>query len=148
MGRRRQSREIALQVLYQVDLGGLEARQALELYREQFELPPEAAEFAELLVLGVDDHRGQIDARIQSASEHWRLQRMPPVDRNILRIAVFELNHCPNVPAKAAINEAIELAKKYGSEDSKAFVNGVLDKLYGEIGEAGGTGETGGEEQP
>jgi len=89
--------------------------------------------FAEHLVRGVHMHRDEIDQLIVSASENWRLDRMSLVDRNILRIALFEMLYCPDVPPKASINEAIDIGKKFGSEDSGAFINGVLDHVFGEI---------------
>lgn len=137
MGRRRQSREIALQVLYQMDLNRMAPDQALELYAGQFEMPAATSSFTEVLVFGVTQNLSRIDSQIDSASQHWRLQRMPPVDRNILRIATFELLFCEDIPPKVSINEAVDLAKKYGSEESKSFVNGVLDRLYGKMGRAG-----------
>jgi N utilization substance protein B len=85
--------------------------------------------FAEHLVRGVHLHRVEIDEVIASASEHWRLDRMSIVDRNILRIALFEMLYCPDVPPKASINEAIDIGKKFGSEDSGSFINGVLDHV-------------------
>ncbi len=135
MGHRRRSREIALQVLYQVDLTGMSAEEAFSGYCEQLAPPREAEEFARFLLLGVENNRRDIDRWIDSASRHWRVSRMSPVDRNILRIASFELRHCDNIPPKVSINEAVELAKRFGSADSKAFVNGVLDRLYSEQGE-------------
>jgi len=89
--------------------------------------------FAEYLVRGVHLHRVEIDQIIVSASENWRLDRMSIVDRNILRIALFEMLYCPDVPPKASINEAIDIGKKFGSEDSGAFINGVLDHVLGKM---------------
>ncbi|MCU0587215.1 MAG: transcription antitermination factor NusB [Syntrophobacteraceae bacterium] len=129
MGRRRLSREVALKILYQIDMTGAAPADVLPVYYEHFDAPPAVRPFAEHLVLGVCSHRGEIDERIVSASEHWRLERMPVVDRNVLRIAVFEMLYCPDIPPKVSINEAIDLAKSYGSEDSGAFINGILDKV-------------------
>jgi len=78
----------------------------------------------------VADYQGLIDPLIEENSENWTLKRMAVVDRNILRLAVFELLYCPDIPFKATLNEAVELAKKFGSEDSSAFINGILDKIH------------------
>lgn len=129
MGRRRLSREIALKILYQIDMTGGTPADVLPVFYEHFDAPPPLRPFAEQLVLGVYTHREEIDRRIMSASEHWRLERMPVVDRNVLRMAVFEMLFCPDIPPKVSINEAIDLAKSYGSEDSGSFINGILDKV-------------------
>ncbi len=129
MGRRRLSREIALKVLYQIDMTGATPADALPLFYEHFEAPAGVRPFAEQIVLGVITHKDEIDQRIVSASEHWRLERMPVVDRNVLRIAVFEMLYCEDIPPKVSINEAIDLAKSYGSGDSGAFINGILDNV-------------------
>ncbi|MCU0571979.1 MAG: transcription antitermination factor NusB [Syntrophobacteraceae bacterium] len=129
MGRRRLSREIALKILYQIDMTGAALADVLPVFYEHFDAPPPLRPFAEQLVLGVCTHREEIDRRIMSTSEHWRLERMPVVDRNVLRMAVFEMLFCPDIPPKVSINEAIDLAKSYGSEDSGAFINGILDKV-------------------
>jgi N utilization substance protein B len=81
------------------------------------------------VVKGVSQHRDEIDTLIEKHSEHWRLERMTIVDRNVLRMAIFELMHCPDVPTKVILNEAVELGKKYGSEKSSPFINGILDKV-------------------
>lgn len=113
-----------------MDMTAATAADALPLYYEHFDAPPDVRSFAERLVLGVSTHRDEIDGRITSASEHWRLERMPIVDRNVLRIAVFEMIYCSDIPHKVSINEAIELAKMYGSGDSGSFINGILDKVF------------------
>jgi N utilization substance protein B len=89
--------------------------------------------FAEHLVRGVHMHRDEIDQIIVSASENWRIDRMSIVDRNILRIALFEMLYCPDVPPKASINEAIDIGKKFGSQDSGSFINGILDHVLERI---------------
>jgi len=129
MSRRRLSREIALKILYQIDMTGGAPAEVLPEFYENFEAPQALRSFAERLVMGVCANREEIDRRIVSTSEHWRLERMPVVDRNVLRIAVFEMLFCPDIPPKVSINEAIDLAKSYGSEDSGAFINGILDKV-------------------
>jgi len=130
MSIRRRAREIALQVLYQLDIDQGNSQEVLNLYWENFRPSEKAREFCQRLVEGVCRNRGQIDQLIEENSEHWTLKRMPMVDRNILRLAAFELFHCPDIPFKATLNEAIELAKKYGTDESSAFINGVLDRIH------------------
>ena len=132
--RRTKARERALQALYQIDVASEDLDEALARFWRSFEpVEREVQEAAEALVRGVAAHRREIDDAIEGASKHWRLDRMPKVDRNVLRVAVFELLHSADVPVKVAINEAIELGKKYGSESSGAFVNGVLDRIAGDL---------------
>lgn len=143
MGRRRRSREVALQILFQVEVTGGAPREAIDLYYEILasndpdeDLKPISAgarPFAEQLVEGVHIHRSEIDDLITSASENWRLERMPLVDRNVLRIALFEMLYCSDIPPKVSINEAVDLAKSFGSADSGAFINGILDKTLAEL---------------
>ena len=130
MSIRRRAREIALQVLYQLDIDQGNSQEVLNLYWENFRPSEKAREFCQRLVEGVCRNRGQIDQLIEENSEHWTLKRMPMVDRNILRLAAFEFFHCPDIPFKATLNEAIELAKKYGTDESSAFINGVLDRIH------------------
>lgn len=137
MGIRRRAREIALQVLYQLDASQERAKEVLDLYWENFEPTPKAREFCQRLVEGVGQNQGQIDRLIEENSENWTLKRMAMVDRNILRLATFELLQCPDIPFKATLNEAIELAKKFGSDDSGSFINGILDKIHSILVAAG-----------
>ena len=130
MSIRRRAREIALQVLYQLDISHGDPGEVLDLYWENFRPSPKAREFCQRLVEGVRKSQDQIDPFIEENSENWSLKRMAAVDRNILRLATFELLHCPEIPFKATLNEAIELAKKFGSDDSSAFINGILDKIH------------------
>jgi N utilization substance protein B len=128
--KRTKARERALQALYQIDVASTDLDEALSRFWRSFEpVEREVREMAEALVRGVAEHRREIDDAIEAVSTNWRLDRMAKVDRNVLRLAVHELVHRPDVPVKVAINEAIELGKKYGSESSGAFVNGVLDKI-------------------
>lgn len=131
MGLRRRSRELAMQVLFQGEFEkDLNVEQGLALYRESFDSEPEIWDFAKNLIRGVILHREQIDQKIQSHSSHWKLDRMSIVDRNILRIAAFEMMFLQeDVPRNVVINEAIEVAKKFGATDSSGFVNGILDQL-------------------
>jgi N utilization substance protein B len=129
MGPRRRSREIALQILYQLDITRAPADEAIRLYYENFDAPPPVRPFAELLVEGVSLYRSEIDQLLTSASAHWRLERMSIVDRNILRLALYEMVYCTDIPPKVSINEAVDLGKTFGSEESSAFINGVLDHI-------------------
>jgi N utilization substance protein B len=122
----------ALQVLYAHDLNDrMNPIGAVDTYWEEFdlELDEEAREFAGQLVRETMAHLSEIDDVIQSASKNWRLDRMSRVDRNILRLATYELRYAGNVPVKVIINEAVELAKRFGASESPAFVNGVLDRI-------------------
>jgi transcription antitermination protein NusB len=129
-GRRTKARERALQALYQIDVAATDLDEALSRFWRSFEpVEREVMTLAEELVRGVARHRRDIDETIEGVSQNWRLDRMARVDRNILRLAVFELAHRADAPVKVVIDEAIELGKKYGSESSGAFVNGVLDRI-------------------
>jgi len=130
LGVRRRAREIALQVLYQSEFNQTE--EALDLFWKNFEALKGAMDFSERIIRGVEQHREDLDRIIERYSSHWKIGRMAHVDRNILRIAVYELLYCDDIPPKVAINEAIDIGKKYGSEDSGAFINGVLDKVKSE----------------
>jgi transcription antitermination protein NusB len=135
-GARRKAREAAVQMLYQIDLTGEDPERALELYFEYLTPADEAREFATELVRGCVAQREAIDTRIRNVSRHWRLERMARVDRNILRLATFELLTLADIPRKVTLNEAIELAKRFGDENSPAFVNGVLDRIASDIDKA------------
>ncbi|HZZ86045.1 MAG TPA: transcription antitermination factor NusB [Anaeromyxobacteraceae bacterium] len=127
--KRTKARERAVQALYQIDVAATDLDEALARFWKSFEpVEREVMDLSEVLVRGVALHRQEIDDAIEGVSTHWRLDRMAKVDRNVLRLAVFELRH-GDTPVKVAINEAIELGKKFGSESSGAFINGVLDKI-------------------
>jgi N utilization substance protein B len=146
MGERRVARELALQALYKLDMLGEAAQPgALGLFWEHFvpEGVPRGGEsehFARDLVAGVDANRARIDELIGAAAEHWRLPRLSRVDLSLLRLATFELLGRPEIPAAVTIDEAVEIARRYGSEDSSAFVNGVLDHIAGVLGVRGREG--------
>lgn len=132
---RHQSRQVALQVLYAVDVmdrtrsGAAPAEQeSFDNVAANFDLPEGARAFAKQLVAGVSAHRDALDARISEHAKNWRLSRMAAVDRNIIRLAVYELEHC-DTPASVILDEAVELARRFGDEPSPAFVNGVLDAI-------------------
>jgi N utilization substance protein B len=132
-GKRTKARERALQALYQIDVAASDIDEALARFWRSFEpAEREVQDLAEQLVRGVHRERRSIDERIEAASTNWRVDRMARVDRNALRLAVFELVH-GDAPVKVIINEAIELGKKFGSESSGAFVNGVLDRIAGAL---------------
>jgi N utilization substance protein B len=133
LGKRRRSREFALQVLYQLEITKQNALQAMIQLRENFTPQEGDDEFARRIVLGVVDHRQEIDRLIESRSEHWRLDRMSIIDRNILRLAIFELLYCSEIPPKVTLNEAIDLGKRYGTEESGSFINGILDRIQNEV---------------
>lgn len=126
---RRQSRELALQVLFQTEFAPQISYGAfLEVFEEQVD--PQVISYADELVVGVQNHRKEIDAKIQASSSHWKLDRMATIDRNILRIAVFEMKFMKDpLKENIAINEAVEIAKKYGTTESASFVNGLLDQV-------------------
>jgi N utilization substance protein B len=130
MGHRRQAREVALQVLYQIDVSKIDAEEAIELYCENFDVQENVREFSTELILGTRKHIDEIDDFIGNCSEHWTLDRMARVDKNILRMAVYELLYCRDIPPKATLNEAIDIGKIYGTENSGSFINGILDALY------------------
>jgi len=129
VGKRTKSREIALQVLYQVEMNGGDAEEVFNLFWQHFGPSPGLKEFSQKIVQGVCQHRKKIDTIIESFSEHWRLERITVVDRNILRLAIFELLLCPDIPTKVVLNEAVELGKRFGSDQSGSFVNGILDRI-------------------
>ncbi len=130
MGARRVGREMALQMLYSRDYAMGEVSSLMELVLDEAE-PGTASgrTFADELVRGVLEHRETLDQRIADKSKNWAISRMARVDLSILRLAVFELLFRPDIPKNVTINEAIEVAKKYGTEESPAFVNGILDEI-------------------
>jgi N utilization substance protein B len=134
MGMRRKGRELALQALYQVDLSGDEPERTVRTFWEQCDAPNDARTFGEDLVGGVLEERARIDDLIARSSDNWRLGRLSHVDRNILRVATYELLCRRDVPASVAIDEAIEIAKRFGSDESPTFVNGVLDHIAATVG--------------
>ena len=129
MGKRRKARESTLQILFQLEFNDSEVDKAFRLFWKDKKATKDVKDYCRWLVKGVISHRESIDKNIQSVSKHWRLSRMPVVDRNILRMAVFELLNEEDVEPAIIINEAIEIAKKYSGEQAATFVNGVLDTL-------------------
>jgi len=145
MGRRRRSREVALQMLFQLEVAGMTPQEAIGLYYDilasdedrEFNVPESARPFAEQIVEGVYLHKPEIDQLIISASANWRLERMSLVDRNVLRIALYEMLYCSDIPPKVSINEAVDLGKAFGSADSGAFINGILDNILAVLQQQG-----------
>jgi transcription antitermination protein NusB len=128
-GNRRKGRELALQALYQIEMTGDASGAAVDLFLGHFEGGPKAKEFARRLVSGVVSQRGEIDRLIERCTEHWKLMRLAKVDLVILRMATYELVFCPDIPLHVSLDEAIEIAKRYGTDDSATFINGVLDHV-------------------
>jgi N utilization substance protein B len=130
---RRRAREAALQMLYQCEVGRMSPDEAIAAHGEVEQATrlesPQAERFAAQLVAGTIAHVAEIDPVIAGSAEHWRPERMAVIDRLILRMAVYQLRHMPDVPPSVVINEAIELARRFGGEDSGRFVNGVLDAV-------------------
>ncbi len=129
MKARRRARAVALQTLFEVDLAGHGPSLVLKQRLADCELDEDNARFADHLVEGVLENLSQIDPTIAEIAPEWPLDQMSPIDRNILRIAIFEMTLDPDIPIKVAINEAVELAKLFGSESSRRFVNGALGTL-------------------
>jgi len=130
MRKRTRSREIVLQVLYQLEIRGTDVIDEVDAFCIEQGKEPEVSDFAIKLVRGCIQEIKEIDKKITDISENWELQRMPVVDRNVLRLACYELFYMDDIPPKVSINEAIDLAKKYSTEKSGTFVNGILDKIY------------------
>jgi N utilization substance protein B len=129
MGTRHVGRELALKALYQIDLRGGTSTEDLALFFDAFPAEDVARKFAVNLVTGVHGEQVDLDAQIAGVLEHWSIGRLSRVDHNILRLAIFELQRMEDIPARVTIDEAIELAKTYGDQESGRFVNGVLDQV-------------------
>lgn len=129
MGKRRKARELALQALYQVEFHGAEAKEQLERFWAEQRLSEDLLGFARGLAEGVVSRREELDQLIDRHSDHWRIHRMSRVDRNVLRMAVYELMAYPDIPVKVTLDEAIEIGKKFGAAESGAFINGILDHI-------------------
>lgn len=132
---RRLARETALQVLFQLDFTGEEKdslEQVIQHWAEEFAVPEKSIQFTRELIEGTLRNKEEIDKTISSTAHEWALDRMNTVDRNLMRLAIYEMLYDSETPQRVTINEAIEIAKKYGSEDSAKFINGILDKLMAE----------------
>jgi transcription antitermination factor NusB len=130
MGLRRRARELAIQVLFHLEFTPGDPNRAFELICENFPVRESLKDFALTLILGVSEQKGLLDRVIRKASRNWRVERMSKLDISILRVAAYEILFREDIPPKVSINEAVELAKRYGSEESSSFINGVLDHIY------------------
>lgn len=133
MGARTSAREAALQMLYAVEAGEETVEHVIRQFWRQTPGDAEGRAYADELVRGITGAQDSVDGLIRSASENWRIERMTRVDRNILRVAAYELAHSSDVPRAVVIDEAVELAKRFGTEDSSKFVNGVLERIATEL---------------
>ncbi len=130
MSRRRRSREIVLKVLYAREFIDISAEKILSLIEENFQSEENDQEFTRNLLEGIEEHMPFMDKLIEKYSDNWRLSRMSIVDRNILRIGVYQLLFRNDIPPKVVLNEAVDMAKKYGDSESGSFVNGILDAIW------------------
>jgi len=136
MGARHSGREAALQMLFQLEASGASADEAIDLFWRSFgaDSDPDSRAYADAAVRGVWAARDELDAHIAAASAHWRVERMGRVDRNVLRLGTWELQRRDDVPRAVVLDEAIELAKSFGNDDSSGFVNGVLNRVADTLG--------------
>lgn len=141
--RRTRGREVALQILYQMEQNATSDIQQMNLFVQRRLSDDRLQDFARTLVAGVQEHQARLDELISGVAENWRIDRMAAIDRNILRLGVYEMLFCEDVPTKVAINEALELAKRYSTAQSSRFVNGILDRLQGASQEAPETSSEG-----
>ncbi len=130
MGTRRKARELAMKALFCMDMLKNESDELMERLDARLKPPQDIHAFYVSLIKGVVHNKPRIDQTIETFSSNWKISRMGYVDRNILRIAAYELLFCPDIPPKVAINEAVDIGKLYGTEDSGAFINGILDGIY------------------
>lgn len=129
MSSRSKAREQIIQVLYLIEQSKLDVQQAIEFFQNNFEVYEREAPFIRTRIEGIAEHLQHLDKKIEDTSKHWKLSRIPKVDKNILRLGIYELLYCSDVPRSVIIDEAVELAKKFGEEKSSKFINGVLDKI-------------------
>jgi transcription antitermination protein NusB len=136
VGARHSGREAALQMLFQMEVSGAGAEEAIDLYWRSFaaDADPDGRDYADACVRGVGATTAQLDTQITAASEHWRIERMGRVDRNVLRLGVWELANRPEIPRAVVLDEAVELAKAFGTDESSSFVNGVLNRVADTLG--------------
>jgi len=129
MGTRRQARELAMQALFYMDMQNNASLQMLDSFCDNFRPPKKAHPFFLTLVNGVLETISEIDILIERFSKNWKINRMSGVDRNVMRIAVYEMLYCEDIPPKVSINEAVDVGKKFGTEESGAFINGIMDSI-------------------
>ena len=137
MGTRRKARELAMQALFYMDIRNDVSAEMLERFCENFSPSPKAEPFFLKLVNGVLETQSELDALIERFSKNWDISRMSCVDRNVMRIAVFELVYCDDIPPKVSINEAVDIGKKFGTEESGAFINGIMDSIRSNLEQNG-----------
>lgn len=137
MGARTTAREAALQLLYAVENAGESQDIVMREFWRETPGDAEGRPYADSLVRGICSHKEQVDSRIETASENWRLERMTAVDRNLLRLGTYELEFSDDVPRAVAIDEAVEIAKRFGTEESSKFINGVLERVAKDLDSAG-----------
>ena len=137
MGTRRQAREIAMQALFYMDMRNDVSNEMLERFCGNFSPSPKTQPFFFKLVNGVMGTKDELDDLIERFSKNWDIKRMSGVDRNVMRIAVFELIYCDDIPPKVSINEAVDVGKKFGTEESGAFINGILDSIRSDLEQKG-----------
>jgi N utilization substance protein B len=129
LGKRRKSREIAVQMLYQIEIMEQAPESGVRLFLDNFPVKENVVEYAVELVYGVCNHLKDIDSSMEKFSQHWKIERMTSIDRNILRLATYEIMYKEDIPKKVCINEALEISKKFSSADSSSFINGILDAI-------------------
>jgi len=137
MGTRRQARELAMQALFYMDVRSKVSTEMLGNFCANFSPPSKSRAFFLKLVNGVLEAQGELDALIEQFSKNWDISRMSSVDRNVMRIAVFELLYCEDIPSKVSINEAVDVGKKFGTEESGAFINGIMDSIRADLEKEG-----------
>jgi len=137
MGTRRQARELAMQALFYMDIRKDASEETLEYFCDCFCPSKKSRPFFRKLVNGVLGTKGQIDALVERYSQNWNISRMSCVDRNVMRIAVYEMLYCDDIPPKVSINEAVDIGKKFGTQESGAFINGIMDSIREALVEEG-----------
>jgi transcription antitermination factor NusB len=130
MGERRRARELAVQVLFHLEFTPDDPSEVFDLVCENFDARKSIRDFSKQLVLGVCEKKKTLDKVISEASKNWRIERMARLDRSILRLATFEIMFIEDIPPKVSLDEAVEIGKKFGSDDSGRYINGVLDNIY------------------
>lgn len=133
MGMRRDARELAVQFLFQRDFQSEDLPKELAAFWLEWGITGRTKDFAEALVLGVEEHRQDVDERIRNYAENWDINRMDVVDRNIMRLALYEMFYCREIPPVVSINEAVDIARDFGGEESGRFVNGILDRALRDL---------------
>jgi N utilization substance protein B len=137
MGTRRQARELAMQALFYMDIRQDASEEMLEYFCRCFCPSKKSRPFFIKLVTGVLGEKDQIDALVERFSQNWKINRMSCVDRNVMRIAVYEMIYCDDIPPKVSINEAVDIGKKFGTQESGAFINGIMDSIRGTLEKEG-----------